>query len=1148
MNLNKDIWHVIDSYFEPNDKLTKHHIDSFNNFILNDINDIISNYNPVIIKTNLDEEERQFTNEYHFSFKNIYISKPSIKDDNGEVKYMYPNDARLRSLTYASSLYCDIEHKTIKYDKNGNIEENVLPVIQKIKIGKIPIMLKSMFCILSDKTNRSLLEMDECKYEQGGYFIINGSEKVIVCQERKCENKIYIFKQKKDEYISEIRNVFNNKVASKIEVKYYSSNKTIKVKISNKFKKEIPLFILFRAIGITSDKSIIEHIVYDLNDANVQEITKLLSDSLEESSSIQSQELALEYMSKYATYSYSNNNNSGILDLISNSLFPQLGTNINKKALFLGHMVNIALNCYLGNVPYDDRDSFFNKRVDTSGTLMSRLFMYNFEKVVKDASRSVEKDIKLNKSTNLELSLRKNIKSSTITDGMRYALATGNWGLKTQNFAIMQKGIAQVMGRLSSSETLSHLRRINAPISRKGKNKSPHKLHNTQQGYICPSETPEGESVGLIKNLAMLTHVSIKANDEPIKMVLMKEGIELCENVVPYKLSIYSKFFVNGDLFGVHKSPNLVVDSLKKARKNGMINIYTSINWNIKRNEIYIHTDAGRLCRPLFVVENNSILLNAKHIQDIKDKKINWDDLIHQGVIEYIDVAEIDTCMVAMNVQNLIDNKKENKFYYNYTHCEIQPALLLGALSSCIPFINCNVGPRNIYYTSQGKQAVGIYASNFKKRMDTMTNVLYYPQKPLVSTKPSKYSHVNDLPSGQNAIIAIACYTGYNQEDSLIFNRNAIDRGLFNSSYYKTYKNSEKKNQSTLEEEHFCKPEKFNENGSLKTMGMSSNNYEHIGDNGFIKVGTKVKKGDVIIGKIVPLKNSLKDGVKFKDSSTVMKDGAGGVIDKIYSDKDSEGYKFCKVRVRTERKPIIGDKFSSRCAQKGTIGMTYNQEDMPFTKDGISPDAIVSSFAMPSRMTIGQLIECLLGKVSAINCHESDATPFTDFDPDTIADILEKRCGFKKNGTEILYNGKTGEQIKADIFIGPTYYQRLKHMVNDKMHSRTTGPYQHLTRQPPEGRSRDGGLRLGEMERDCLLTHGVVQFLKERTFDNSDKFYVFVCDECGFIAETNPNKNIYNCSYCVGKTTEFSKINIPYATKLFLQELMAISIAPRIRV
>jgi DNA-directed RNA polymerase II subunit RPB2 len=698
---------------------------------------------------------------------------------------------------------------------------------------------------------------------------------------------------------------------------------------------------------------------------------------------------------------------------------------------------------------------------------------------------------------------------------------------------------------------MSHLRRIQAPIDKTLKNTAPRKLHNTQWGRICPAETPEGQAVGIVKNMSLTSYVTTPSSSEPVRAYLQELEVMSIEDINPADVYMHAKVFVNGDWIGIHYQPDHLLSELRNYRRSGKINIHTSISWDIKNNEIKIYTDGGRLCRPVFIVKDNKLQIKESDIEKMKNSELSWEDLLinkdGDSFIEYIDVHEENTCMIALKQEDLAENKKSNEKYYTYTHCEIDPTLIFGIMGSIIPLVERNQAPRVLFYCAQGKQAIGVYASNFENRMDTMGHVLYYPQVPLVSTDNAHYVNFNEMPAGQNVIVAIASHTGYNQEDSIIVNRSSLERGLFVSSYFRTYFAKEQKNSSTLEEEKFCKPEKYNPNGSIRTNLMKqSSSYDKLEENGFVKEGTRVQDGDVIIGKCIPLKTTRDDDAKYRDASTSVKPNESGIVDRVYIDKDGEGFKFAKVRVRTERIPQIGDKYASRHGQKGTCGITYSQEDMPFNKNGITPDIIINPHAIPSRMTIGQLIECIMGKSGAIGGYALDGTPFTRISPDDIGDILQNQCNMERYGNEVLYNGRTGEQIYSDIFMGPTYYHRLKHMVEDKMHSRSTGPYQLLTRQPAEGRARAGGLRIGEMERDAMLSHGTVQFLKERMFDTSDKYFVNICKKTGMIAPVNPSKDIYKSLYGDSNTTDFVKVQIPYATKLFIQELMTMGITTRL--
>ena len=1165
-------WDVINELFSDKSRLVEHHLDSFNNFIEVLIPQTLKEFSPQKIYYDFDEKISKFKKEIHIYFEDTFISKPVINENNGVTNVMYPNEARLRKLTYAGTLSCNILIEIYKF-KNDKMELEEKNVYNNIILGKIPIMVGSKYCVLNTLSNFTKKEMGECIYDEGGYFIVLGSEKVVIPQEVKCPNKVYIFPPTKNltkcSKIAEITSISKNNLSNikPLQVKLYNrttkNGKTIKIDLK-RFKSDIPLFIIFRALNVISDKDIIEHIVYDIEDKNNLEIINLLESSLEESSHIKTKDIALQFLTKYSTAKFDYKNNQELTnenkikyveDILLSELLPHVGDSPVKKAYFLGYMVNQLLKAELGYIDFDDRDSFMNKRVENTGGLLNTLFRTNFNKVIKDMRSSIEKDIKANRIEDMGINIDKKIKQGTIELGMKYGLATGNWGVKGGTGKNLRQGIAQVLNRLSYLSTLSYKRRINAPIDRSLKDVKPRFLHNTQYGTICPSETPEGHAIGIVKNMALTAHITIASEEEEILIILEENGIKYIDQILSKDIYNSTKVFINGDFLGIHDKPNELVDKLKEARRNGIINIYVSICWNINNSSIFIYTDAGRLSRPLYIIKDNKFLINNKDTELIRNKKLKWDDLIcstekvntsklHESVIEYIDIEESDTLMIAFSNDDLKKNSDKNTHYFKYTHCELHPSMMYGVLVSNIPFANYNQAPRNQYQAAMGKQAIGIFSTNYQKRIDTVQHVLYYPQKPLICTRPSKYINSHNMPSGINAIVAIMCYTGYNQEDSLMMNQSALERGLFISSYYRMYTSKEQKNQITLEEEKFCKPEKYNEDGTIKTFEIKPASYDKLNpDTGIINKGEFVTEKDVIIGKVIPLKQD-EGTAKFRDNSTTIKPNESGFIDKVYINKDADNYTFCKINIRAERVPEIGDKFASRHGQKGTIGMTYKQEDMPYSKSGLVPDIIVNPHAIPSRMTVGQLAECLLGKVSLLKGCESDATSFNKTNVSDVSDLLQE-FGFNKNGTEVLYNGRTGEQIKTQIFIGPTYYQRLKHMVGDKVHSRSTGPYNLLTRQPAEGRSRDGGLRIGEMERDCLLSHGVTNFLNERLFTCSDKYFVYVCDVCGMIASGNKEKNLYECKFC-NNNNFISKIKLPYACKLFFQELMSMGIITRI--
>jgi DNA-directed RNA polymerase beta subunit len=678
-------------------------------------------------------------------------------------------------------------------------------------------------------------------------------------------------------------------------------------------------------------------------------------------------------------------------------------------------------------------------------------------------------------------------------------------------------------------------------------------LHD-KRGRFCLKDglvvhnTPEGQSVGVVKNLSYMTHVTIHSNSLPI-YDYVKPHIIPVQNLTPLEMFNKTKVFVNGNWIGISENPTELYQNLKDKKYKGIINVYTSIVFDYKFNEIRVCNDAGRLTRPLLRVRDNNILVTSDVIHGIKNDKLGWNDLmtscnIEESIIEYIDPEEQAWAMLAMKPKDLLNTDYEGKNkgdnIFKYTHCEIHPSTIFGVLASCIPFPEHNQSPRNCYQCAQAKQAMGVYVTNFDNRMDKTAYVLNTPARPLVDTRIMDMIKINNIPSGFNVVVAIMTHTGYNQEDSLLINKGSIDRGLFQATIYHTEKDEDKQ-KINGDEEIRCKPD------PTKTKGMKFANYNKVNNRGVIPENTLVENRDVIIAKITPIKENRNDHtklIKYEDQSRIHRTDEETYIDKNYIDRNGDGYNFAKVRLRTVRKPVIGDKFSSRSGQKGTIGNIIPEEDMPFTASGIRPDIILNPHAIPSRMTIAHLKETLMTKVLVQLGLFGDGTSFGELDVKTVCDELIK-LGYEGHGNELLHNGLTGEQHECSIFMGPIFYQRLKHMVNDKQHSRSIGPMVNLTRQPAEGRSRDGGLRFGEMERDAMISHGASRFTRGRMYDASDKYHVYSCNKCGMIATYNDEMHIHICRTCENRV-DFSYVEIPYACKLLFQELMTMNIAPRL--
>jgi len=1169
-------WVLIESYFKHKHlkQLVKHQLESYNYFVNNQIQQTIEMFNPLNICSDHDyiKEHNLHRLEIEITFENFSIYRPQIYENNGSTKIMFPQEARLRNISYSSAMTIDLN---IKYTvRNGENYNNVLNYQKKIKnvhIGKLPIMLKSDLCVLNQYKHLDHNETGECYMDPGGYFIINGSEKTCISQERAAENQIYCYNIEKNNnkwsWKAEMKCIPDWKCISPKQITLYIASRNngygtaIYLQIP-RVKIPIPLFIVFRALDIISDKEICELIMLNIDNENMKKMLLSLKASIIDANKYITKESAIKFIVNNVIYTPMNmDKETGTkkkydfaMEVLSNDIFPHCKTE-KQKIYMLGYMTNMLLQTSFGWLQESDRDSYMNKRVDLTGPLLNNLLRNYFNKLVKDMKKQIIREINNGswKSNDdyeniiTKTNIYKIIKSTTIEQGIKRALATGDFGIKQINSN--KVGVAQVLNRLTYLSSLSHLRRVNTPIDKSGKLVPPRRLHNSTWGFLCPAETPEGQSVGVVKNLAYLSHITINSNSSGLYDYILPIIQSLDTYNGSYKdLDDFAKVFINGSWVGFTSEPEKVYNILKDKKYKGIINIYTSIIFNSKLKEIRVCNDAGRITRPLLKVKHNKILYTNSLIQRIKDDELNWDDLVvgiklEDSIIEYVDSYEQNNAMIAMKPVDLLNNNNNSganhNNIYHYSHCEIHPSTIFGILASCIPFPDSNQSPRNTYQSAMGKQAIGMYVTNYDNRMDKTAYVLTYPMRPLVETRIMNIIKLNNIPSGQQVIVAIASHTGYNQEDSLLFNKGAIDRGLFLATIYHTEKDEDKKLFGT--EEIRCKPDK------TKTKNIKFGNYDKLTSQGIMKENTLIEDRDIIIGKVIPIKENKNDftkSVKFSDGSVSHRTHEESYVDKNYIETNGDGYNFCKVRIRNFRKPVIGDKFSSRHGQKGTIGNIIPEEDMPFTANGLKPDIIINPHAIPSRMTIAQLKETLLGKVLLELGLFGDGTSFGEFDISNIIGKLND-LGYESKGNELMYNALTGEQLTMNIFIGPAFYQRLKHMVNDKQHSRSIGPMVNLTRQPAEGRSRDGGLRFGEMERDCMISHGASRFTKGRIYDASDAFSVFVCNKCGLIASFNNKEHIHYCNTC-GNRNDFKYVEIPYACKLMFQELITMNIAPRI--
>lgn len=1048
----KYVWKVLEAYKRAN-SIVNIQLNSYNHFINVGMQEIVDQNSTITVSLG---KGKTFIVE----FGQICVDTPSTIEEDRSVHFCYPSDARRLDLTYDGVIQCDIKTTYIDGDE---IEEKRYP---REIIGRMPIMVKSDVCNLSKLTESQMIEKGECPNDPGGYFIIRGHERTIVSALRNNYNQVIVLR--KDGLYAEVRSM-SNETAHSALVKATISKDGRKIEFSlpsikeKNSSKEIPAGVVFKALGYTDITDIKNFIGLEHPD-----MEKIMTYIDRESYFCQTKEEALAYIGKYAMHTITPDKESAYAQqVVETELFPHLGVSstIKEQACFLGHILNKLLSVHFGLKNVDDRDNYMNKRVEVCGMLFAELFRNLFKKYVINIKTQLEK----RKQRPDVRTIITRIKS--ISDGLLYCMSKGDWSVQ-KNASYMRTGVSQILDRMTYMSSISHMRRILLHISNEAKNTDIRQLHASQYGYISLSETPEGSKVGIVLNFAITASVSTH-----ISPVIVRRVIDDMPNLVSVeKMDIsnicsYSRVFLNNVIIGFTSEPEQFVTDVKKFRNKKIIPNEVSISYNIVDNDIKIYCDEGRLIRPVFTLTDNKLNITLQNSYD-------WNTLITENKIHYIDSSETENSVIAMYPKNL-------ETQYN-DYCEIHPCCMLGVMDMCIPFPDHSQSPRNVYQCSMGKQAIGIPTTAFNHRYDTILHVMSYPQRPIVTTKMSDIFNINNMPSGVNAIVAIMPFYGYNQEDSVMVNRGAIERGLLDITTYHTYSCVEDEKRDGYTHARICMPPHSShgiKEGEQGYFRRKNANYSLLDKDGIIKTridsgAVHVKKGDVIVGKIIV--NTTKSGEdSLSDASRVIQVGEEGVIDRVNVEITPDGYKLVKIVIRQYRVPEVGDKVASRAAQKGTIGAIMDQQDMPFISTGRNagcvPDILINPLAMPSRMTINQLIECVLAKMCVVTGEIGDATPFTKRSHNVADGIVKKidsemeRYGFTSDGLETMVNGITGEEIKSRIFVGPTYYQRLKHMVCDKMHARARGLVTTLTRQPTEGRSRDGGKLLPQWYLIVLL-------------------------------------------------------------------------------
>ncbi|MBU0893954.1 MAG: DNA-directed RNA polymerase subunit B [Nanoarchaeota archaeon] len=1072
----KDSQHIVVKKYLKDHSLVESNITSFNNFIEKRMQEIVDEVSETINPE-----------DFEIRLGKIKVGKPKIVESDGSSSLIMPYEARLRNLTYAAPITLEI---TVK--KDNQIDSEI------VEIGRIPIMVKSKVCNTFGMDSEELIKSYSDPLDPGGYFIIKGNERVMVLAEDLAENQPFIETDKKDGLTLR---VFSSKGTYRIP-SLISENKEGIFDVSFSKFKNLPAIVVLKALGLTKESDISKYIGKE---------TDSLIVNLYEYVSLASRDDAIMYIAEKANLQ---GTKKEIVDRVQQRLdsylFPHIGQKKEdriKKAVTLCKLIKQYMIAKENPKLRTDKDHYANKRVRLSGDLLSTLFRVNLGILIRDIQYSLQKSSKRKKFFSIKIIA----KSTLFSHRVESAIATGAWTGE-------RSGITQNMDKTNYLATISQLQRVSSMLPSDQENFMARILHPTHYGRFCPIETPEGTEIGLRKNLAILSRVSTRVDLDENQFLkdlesqgLSKEGLGNID------------IFFNGKFIGSTDKPEEFVSKIREKRRDNELPMQLNIKHDFLYQIIVISTEPGRVLRPLIIVENGNPKLKNEHLIQLEQNEIKWGDLISKGIIEYLDASEEESSLVALYEEELTPE---------HTHLEIDSLDLFGVVTSLVPYGNHDQSSRLNRGSKTQKQALGIYAANYLCRLDTDVSVLQYPQKPIV--KSFVYDTLNTYPAGQNLVVAIMTYEGYNMQDALVFNKGSLDRGVGRSFYFRPYSAIEMNYAGGLKDEIVI-PDK--DASGYKT----EEDYRYLEKDGVVYPEANVGEGEVLIGKISPpkfLSEAREISVRAKkESSITMRQEEKGIVDTVFITEDDEANKVVQVKTRDQRIPELGDKFATAHGQKGVIGMIVDENDIPFTSRGIRPDVIFNPHGLPSRMTVGYLLELLAGKIGCLRGKVVDGTCFSGESKEKLEDQL-KNLGFRYDGKETMYSGVTGKKFVSKIFIGNLYYLKLKYMVANKLHGRASGKIALLTRQPVEGRSRGGALRLGEMEQQVLVAHGASLLLKERY--DSDKVTIPICTKCGAIAIDDSVRSKISCPICNSEDVEF--VEISYAFKLLLEELQGLHI------
>jgi DNA-directed RNA polymerase II subunit RPB2 len=1202
---------LLETYFRTVDyPFTRHHIDSFDQFVTQDIPAILKSNNPFLILKELNPQ----TNTYMYQVEifigglngdEVEIGTPTIALQKAkEVRVLFPNEARLRNLSYSSTVYANVIVRILIKLPGPAGQEDPQPIIREYKrmpLFQLPILLHSRFCILHGKPASFLREAGECPQDQGGYFIVEGSEKVLMTRQEQAFNTFYVQSQPNNDKVKTYGNITclssESRQVKVISFNWVRETDTLVVTLPY-VRKPIPIFMLFRAMGVQADQDILSLIYPDLESPEAKLAIPELLPSIAESFPFMDTYSAVQFI-KAMTKGFSEEH---VYDILFNQTFIHISDKYGgSRVHFLADCVRRFMRVHLGIDQNADKDDTRNQRALTSGYLIRMLFANSYNNWKRAVRLAVDNEYAYNFETYSGLKFA-NIFSEgntqklfinpgrsqkgkgngvTITEGIMRGfkgkwVTGGSGGGGALGHSDEKTGVLQALSRISYLDFMSHTRRVVLNFDTGMKLTRPRQLHTSQYGYYCTNETPGGASIGITKNLALMTMISIACPPEPVVAMLTQRGWVIpCSEMRNDLMRVAVPFFLNNGIIGYTLQPFELVEVLKIMKWTGCLPALSSMGFSIRNRRVFLFLEEGRPTRPLIHLDKG-----GKLRKDLIEDPKSWRDLVlgkypktaahglsttslvdpfaeipgpiplaeykkvlepYVGAIEYIDPYEQNEAFIVNFPEHLIPEA---------SHMEIHPCTIVSIVNGMIPFANFNQSPRNQLSCSQSKQGLAMYATNFQNRYDNTANILCYGESPIVRTLTYDILGEGQMPYGHNLIMAIMSFQGYNQDDGIVFNEDSFQRGMFRNMNYRSYETFEEYDKLTSTRSTVANPLRIQQWTDLKP----GRDYTKLDDRGIIKVGELVDENTVIVGKYIEDKSG-----KIKDASLTPQVWTSGRVESVVATVNNSGNLLVKVRITQDRTPELGDKFSTRHGQKGTIGMRFRAHDLPHTADGLVPDMLVNPHCIPSRMTIAQLMEMIFGEVCYKNTMIGDATLFMSdaSAPEAIGKVLEGQFGMEKTGNQILYDGASGVQMPTTIFMGPVFAMRLKHMVEDKWNARAEGRKEQKTHQPTGGRGAQGGLRIGEMERDALAGHGISRFLRESMMERADKTEVRVCNGCGTVPIFNERQNLFICSLCDGPVqyigTTASSIEIlpttarslattsivemPYATKLLADEL-----------